>query len=166
MMRMTASGGREGGQKKKKNSGVLDRSNMARSHSYFSFTLLCICARIQRFPSPKEAFQRTAVCQFFKPVTPFFGVSVCARTKGLLLVLPRLLLSSFPVLREHVRRCRSPPTIHTHTHAHYRNASLSDHTVRRQTFLFFFVRGRCFCFILFLIPAIFDSSEYWCSIFY
>lgn len=39
---------REEGKKK-----PLDRGNMARSHGYFSFTLLCICAGMRKVPEPQ-----------------------------------------------------------------------------------------------------------------
>lgn len=93
-------GGRQGEQqrkegeegKKNKKTGILDRSNAAGSHSYFSFTLLCIRAWFQRYPSPEEAFQQTVFANFSSLSLPF-GVSARAAQKGLLLPLLQLLLS-------------------------------------------------------------------------
>lgn len=86
-MRMTAKrweGEREKrgeGKGEKKESRILDKSNMAGSHSYFSFTLLCIRTCFQRYPSPKEAFQQTLFANFSNLSLPL-AVSACAAQKG------------------------------------------------------------------------------------
>lgn len=108
-------GGREWGKKK---SRILDRSNMAGSHGYFSFTLVCIHTWFQKHPSPKEAFQRALFANFSNLVTPSRCISSrcnkgpppCAVASGVVIARMR---------GKHVRHCRPF------------DASLSDHTVKR-----------------------------------
>lgn len=84
-------GTREG--KKDRKSRVLDRSNMAGSHSYFSFTLLCIRTWFQKVPKPQGSLPANTVCQFFKTCHSLSVYQLALHKRGLLLVLLQLLLS-------------------------------------------------------------------------
>lgn len=100
---------------KREGSGVLDRSNMAGSHSYFSFTLLCIriahCVS-KRYPVPQGSLPANGVHANFSNLSlPFRAQKALLR-----LMCSTLLLLSLHYCK-HVRQSRQfrYPQCITHT---------------------------------------------------
>lgn len=130
---------------------------MARSHSYFSFTLLCICAGMRKVPEPRGSLAASGSSPIPQTChSPFsFSFFRCIGSCGTEAPPPSGCCHCSQCHAKHVRR-----QARARTRAHTQNASHSHHTVRRQMLFFLSLS------LFFLILHTFDSSEYSCGIFY